>query len=84
MPQLNGCREGRGKARRVAGRAGFYFVMAMVFRFGYLEYALALVFIGGKIFLAGIIGKSPAWISLAVTLGRLLGGVLVSLAKTSR
>ncbi|MNR47744.1 hypothetical protein D3C85_1668850 [compost metagenome] len=41
-----------------------------------------LVFIGGKIFLVGIIGKIPAVISLSVTLGLLLGGVLLSLWKT--
>ncbi|MHA6181645.1 TerC family protein [Pseudomonas mohnii] len=38
--------------------------------------------IGGKIFLVGIIGKIPAVISLSVTLGLLLGGVLLSLWKT--
>lgn len=50
----------------------------------YLKYALALVlvFIGSKIFLVGIIGKIPLVISLIVTFGLILGGVLVSLYKT--
>lgn len=37
---------------------------------------------GGKIFLVGIIGKILAVISLSVTQGLLLGGVLLSLWKT--
>ena len=44
--------------------------------------ALVLVFIGSKIFLVGIIGKTPAVISLSVTFGLIAGGVLVSLWKT--
>ena len=71
----------------VLGLRALYFALAaMIHRFTYLKYALALVliFIGGKIFLVGIIGKLPAWISLTVTLMLLLGGVLVSLAKTAR
>jgi len=40
------------------------------------------VFIGAKIFLVGIIGKIPAVVSLSVTLGLLIGGVLLSLYKT--
>jgi tellurite resistance protein TerC len=57
---------------------------AMIHRFAYLKYALALVlvFIGSKIFLVNIIGKTPAWISLGVTLGLIVGGVVVSLWKT--
>ncbi|MCY1335831.1 integral membrane protein, TerC family [compost metagenome] len=56
----------------------------MIHRFAYLKYALALVlvFIGAKIFLVGIIGKIPAVISLSVTLGLLIGGVVVSMYKT--
>jgi tellurite resistance protein TerC len=69
----------------VLGLRALYFALAaMIHRFAYLKYALALVlvFIGGKIFLVGIIGKIPAGISLSVTLGLLLGGVLLSLWKT--
>ena len=53
-------------------------------RFVYLKYALALVliFIGCKIFYHGMIGKVPALLSLGVTFGLLLGGVVVSLVKT--
>ncbi|MDD1509113.1 TerC family protein [Pseudomonas sp. CNPSo 3701] len=65
-------------------RALYFALAAMIHRFAYLKYALALVlvFIGGKIFLVGIIGKTPPVISLSVTLGLLLGGVLLSMWKT--
>jgi tellurite resistance protein TerC len=65
-------------------RALYFALAAMIHRFAYLKYALALVlvFIGGKIFLHGIIGKVPAVISLSVTVGLLTGGVLLSLWKT--
>ena len=65
-------------------RALYFALAAMIHRFKYLKYALALVliFIGVKIFLVGIIGKIPAYVSLTVTFGLILGGVLVSLAKT--
>jgi tellurite resistance protein TerC len=65
-------------------RALYFALAAMIHRFKYLKYALALVlvFIGAKIFLVGIIGKVPPVISLSVTFGLILGGVLVSLWKT--
>ena len=65
-------------------RALYFALAAMIHRFKYLKYALALVlvFIGSKIFLVGIVGKIPAVISLSVTFGLIAGGVLVSLWKT--
>jgi tellurite resistance protein TerC len=65
-------------------RALYFALAAMIHRFKYLKYALALVlvFIGTKIFLVGIIGKMPPLISLSVTFGLIAGGVLVSLWKT--
>ena len=65
-------------------RALYFALAAMMHRFKYLKYALALVlvFIGSKIFLVGIIGKMPAVISLSVTFGLIAGGVLVSLWRT--
>lgn len=65
-------------------RALYFALAAMIHRFKYLKYALAmvLVFIGGKIFLVGFIGKIPAAISLGVTFGLIAGGVIVSLWKT--
>lgn len=65
-------------------RALYFALAALIHRFAYLKYALALVliFIGTKIFLVGIVGKIPSAISLGVTLGLLLGGVLLSLYKT--
>jgi len=65
-------------------RALYFALAAMIHRFKYLKYALALVlvFIGTKIFLVGFIGKFPSAVSLAVTFGLIAGGVLVSLWKT--
>lgn len=65
-------------------RALYFALAAMIHRFKYLKYALALVlvFIGSKIFSVGIIGKIPAVISLSVTFGLIAGGVLVSLRRT--
>jgi tellurite resistance protein TerC len=65
-------------------RALYFALAAMIHRFKYLKYALALVlvFIGTKIFLVGIIGKIPPVISLSVTFGLIAGGVLYSLWKT--
>ena len=65
-------------------RALYFALAAMIHRFHYLKYALALVlvFIGTKIFLVGIVGKMPAWISLGVTVGLIAAGVAFSLWKT--
>lgn len=67
-------------------RALYFALAAMVHRFHYLKYALALVliFIGSKIFLGDWLwdGKMPAEISLSVTALLLLGGVIFSLWKT--
>ncbi len=65
-------------------RALYFALAAMIHRFAYLKYALALVlvFIGSKIFLVGFVGKTPPSISLGVTFGLIVGGVLVSLWKT--
>jgi tellurite resistance protein TerC len=65
-------------------RALYFALAAMIHRFAYLKYALALVlvFIGSKIFLVGFIGKTPPAISLGVTFGLIAGGVVVSLWKT--
>ncbi|HUD53145.1 TerC family protein [Parvibaculum sp.] len=65
-------------------RALYFALAAVIHRFAYLKYALAavLVFIGGKIFYGELVHHVPALLSLAVTLGLLAGGVLVSLAKT--
>ena len=65
-------------------RALYFALAAMIHRFRYLKYALALVlvFIGSKIFLVNIIGKIPAALSLSVTAGLITAGVLVSLWKT--
>jgi tellurite resistance protein TerC len=65
-------------------RALYFALAAMIHRFAYLKYALALVlvFIGGKILTVNLLGKLPSWISLSVTFGLLLGGVLYSLHRT--
>ena len=65
-------------------RALYFALAAMIHRFKYLKYALALVlvFIGTKIFLVGLIGKIAPAISLSVTFGLIAGGVIVSMWKT--
>jgi tellurite resistance protein TerC len=68
----------------ILGLRSLYFALAaLMHRFVYLKYALAvvLIFIGGKIFLHGFV-KVPALLSLSVTLGVLAAGVLLSLLKT--
>jgi len=68
-------------------RALYFALAAMVHRFHYLKYALALVlvFIGGKILIADFVlggAKFPPLISLGVTLALIAGGVAWSLWKT--
>jgi tellurite resistance protein TerC len=65
-------------------RALYFALAAVIHRFKYLKYALAvvLIFIGCKIFYSQVYGKLDAWISLAVTFGLLAVGVLYSLWKT--
>ena len=67
-------------------RALYFALAAMVHRFHYLKYALAvlLVFIGSKIFVADAFGlaKIPPSVSLAVTFAILAAGVGWSLWKT--
>jgi tellurite resistance protein TerC len=65
-------------------RALYFALAALIHRFKYLKYALAvvLIFIGTKIFAVNLLGKMPAWISLSVTFGLLLCGVLYSLYRT--
>ncbi|HNB28263.1 MAG TPA: TerC family protein [Alphaproteobacteria bacterium] len=67
-------------------RALYFALAAMIHRFHYLKYALALilVFVGGKIFTVNLIGKIPAELSLAVTFGLLLAGIAYSLWRTRR
>ncbi len=67
-------------------RALYFALAAMVHRFEYLKYALAivLVFIGGKIFWNQIVDKLDPAISLGVTVAIITGGIVVSLWKTRR
>lgn len=71
----------------ILGLRALYFALAAVLpRFKYLKYAMALVlvFIGSKVFLGDFVfdGKVPAALSLAITIGILAGGVIFSLIKT--
>ena len=68
-------------------RALYFALAAMVHRFHYLKYALALVlvFIGSKIFVSDFImdgDKFPPVMSLLVTFALILGGIFFSLWKT--
>jgi tellurite resistance protein TerC len=68
-------------------RALYFALAAMVDRFHYLKFALALVlvFIGSKILIADFVlggAKFPPLASLGVTLGLIAGGIVFSLWKT--
>jgi tellurite resistance protein TerC len=68
-------------------RALYFALAAMVHRFHYLKYALALVlvFIGSKIFVSDFLmagDKFPPVLSLVVTLALIAGGIVYSLWKT--
>ena len=68
-------------------RALYFALAAMVHRFHYLKYALALVlvFIGSKIFVSDFLmdgSKFPPLLSLGVTFALILGGIFWSLWKT--
>lgn len=69
-------------------RALYFALSALIERFRYLKPALALVlvFIGGKVFVADMLGlaKIPPAVSLGVTFGILATGVLYSLLRTGR
>lgn len=69
----------------ILGLRALYFALAAVIgRFRYLKFALALVlvFIGVKTAMEGIIGKIPPIVSLSVSLALIAGGVIASLWKT--
>lgn len=71
----------------ILGLRALYFALAAILaRFQYLKYALAvvLVFIGSKVFLADFVfgGKVPAPLSLGITFGVLAIGIVYSLYKT--
>ena len=69
-------------------RALYFALAAMIDRFAYLKYALAvvLIFIGSKIFVADMLGlaKIPPLLSLSITLGILAAGVFGSLWATRK
>lgn len=69
----------------ILGLRAMYFVLAaLVHRFEYLKYALSLVliFIGCKVFYSHFFGHIHPTLSLAITLGTLLCGLVFSLLKT--
>lgn len=71
----------------VLGLRALYFALAaMVHRFHYLKYALAivLIFIGAKVFISDLLGleKFPPAIALTITFAILAGGVAYSLFKS--
>jgi tellurite resistance protein TerC len=71
----------------IMGLRSLYFALsAMLDRFKYLKYSLALVlvFIGSKVFIVDFfdLQKFPPALSLGITIGLLVGGALFSLHKT--
>ncbi|MFN3826384.1 MAG: TerC family protein [Micavibrio sp.] len=68
-------------------RAMYFAVAAIIHRFIYMQYSLAiiLIFIGGKAFYAHLFdSKVPAMISLGITITVLAGGILLSLLRTRK
>lgn len=67
-------------------RAMYFAVAAIIHRFIYMKYSLAiiLIFIGCKAFYGHFFDKVPAFISLGITIGLLAGGILVSIWKTNQ
>jgi len=65
-------------------RALYFALAAMVHRFEYLKYSLAivLVFIGLKIFWNNLVGKFPPEYSLGITVALIAAGIVYSLWKT--
>jgi len=65
-------------------RALYFALAALVHRFHYLKYALALVlvFIGFKGFYSYFFGKFDPYLSLAITIGIIASGIIYSLYKT--
>ncbi|MGL4320909.1 MAG: TerC family protein [Paracoccaceae bacterium] len=65
-------------------RALYFALAALVHRFHYLHYALAivLVFIGAKGFYSYFFGKFDPYLSLAITFGIIASGIFYSLWKT--
>jgi tellurite resistance protein TerC len=65
-------------------RALYFALAALVHRFHYLKYALAvvLIFIGLKGFYSYFFGKFDPYLSLAITLGIIASGIFYSLWKT--
>ncbi len=65
-------------------RAMYFMLAALLERFKYLKYALSivLIFIGAKIFYSHIFGKIDPMISLVITMTVLIGGAIISFAKT--
>lgn len=73
----------------ILGLRALYFALAAIIdRFKYLKHALALVlvFIGGKIFAADLMGleKFPASVSLSITLSLIGLGIVYSLLRSRR
>jgi len=69
-------------------RALYFAIAAVVYRFHYLKYAMALIliFIGGKIFAADLLGlqKIPGLVSLGVIITLIAAGIAYSLWQTRR
>ncbi|MFP5478121.1 MAG: TerC family protein [Alphaproteobacteria bacterium] len=65
-------------------RALYFALAALVHRFHYLKYALAvvLIFIGLKGFYSYFFGKFDPYLSLAITVGIIVAGIFYSLYKT--
>jgi len=67
-------------------RAMFFAIEHIIHRFEYLKYALSLVLIliGIKVFYVHFVGPLPGYVSLAITVGVLAGGIIISILRTKK
>lgn len=73
----------------ILGLRALYFALnGVIEKFKYVKYSLAivLIFIGSKIFIADFMGieKIPVEISLSITIGLIISGIIYSIYKTRR
>ncbi|MCU0759387.1 MAG: TerC/Alx family metal homeostasis membrane protein [Steroidobacteraceae bacterium] len=67
-------------------RALYFALAALIHRFRPLKHALALVllFVGAKVLAVDLLGRLPAWASLAVTVGAVCGALSYSRYRAAR
>ena len=67
-------------------RAMYFAIENIIHRFEYLKYALSLILIliGLKVFYVHFVSPLPGYVSLAVTVSVLAGGIIISMLRTKK